>query len=387
MKTYEQLDISDLLNKTKEYESEIKGIELINEGDDLDEIEKPYDASTIRIENKVFSVFQVNTWIQNGSIILMPDFQRNNIWSRKQKSLLIESLMLRITLPAFYLSEDENGVKSVIDGLQRLSAISEYMNDEYPLENLQYLTVEAEGKCFSELHSKYKRRIEDGQLFMNILDERCPEQVKYDVFRRVNTGGIPLNDQEIRNVLLNNNVRALLKNMANAEEFKTATRHLINDARMDAQELCLRYIAFLNIYDSNRQMIVGNHTIHTANLLDECGLKLNEYDENQLDDILIKFKESMLKCNALLGNHAFSKKPGKIINKVLFTSWSVTMTFCEISLDDLLNHQNIAKELLDEKLADNKFNASITSSTGSRQNIQRQYQMINDILRRLFYDK
>lgn len=385
MGEHEQMSLFELLSNQEKFKSEQMGIEYTSEELNSD-VEKPYNANEIRIDNRSFSVFQVNKWIDEEEIDLMPEFQRNKIWTLPQKSLLIESLMLRITLPAFYLSEDENGKKSVIDGLQRLTAISQYMSNEFALEHLQYLSDECDKKKFDELPAKYRRRIEDGQLYMNILDERCPDQVKLDVFRRVNTGGVPLNNQEIRNVLAEEKVRKLLKEMSGCTEFQLATRGLISDLRMEAQELCLRYIAFDNLYNSEKKMILCNDTINTKELLDQCILNLNQLDVNELNEIFKNFQESMEKCKALLGNTAFSKPDGRhVINKMLFTSWGVALKHCIYSVDELFKKQEIAiTEYTAELMHNKKYRNAVTSATNSKINIHRQFQFINEIIRRVF---
>ena len=191
-----------------EEEQRLLGVETdFAEGEGEEDQEIPYDADKIRVNSNVFSVFQTKRLIDRGMLDLMPAFQRKEVWDDRRKSLLIESLMLRIPIPAFYFDEDNNGRKTVIDGLQRLSAISGYMNGEFTLSGLQYLQEECGGLLFDELQQKYQTRIEDAQLTVNILDSRSPKNVKFDIFRRVNTGGIPLNAQEIRNVMASDSTR------------------------------------------------------------------------------------------------------------------------------------------------------------------------------------
>ena len=208
-------NLSELESAKKEQEQLLLGIEIDEaEGEDDADQEIPYDADKIRVDSKIFPVFQIKRLIDLGMLDLMPAFQRKGVWDNRRKSLLIESLMLRIPIPAFYFDEDDNSKKTVIDGLQRLSAINSYMNGEFSLSGLQYLQEECGGRFFTELQQKYQTRIEDAQLTVNILDSRSPENVKFDIFRRVNTGGIPLNAQEIRNVLASDSTRRFLLLMA-----------------------------------------------------------------------------------------------------------------------------------------------------------------------------
>ena len=218
-------EIIEYLKLSGKVESEYNGIEE-NDDNEGSEADVPYEVQNIRVTQKMITVFQIEHWIsaENGARLnLSPEYQRNLVWDEKRKSALIESLLLRIPIPAFYLDEDSDGNKNVIDGLQRLSAIHSYLNNEFSLTKMQYLS-HCENKFFRDLEPKFRARIEDTELAVNILDEKCPQMVKFDVFRRVNTGGLPLNFQEIRNIMAEPKVRTLLHRMAECEEFQCATR-------------------------------------------------------------------------------------------------------------------------------------------------------------------
>lgn len=367
-----------------EEEQRLLGVETdFAEGEGEEDQEIPYDADKIRVNSNVFSVFQTKRLIDRGMLDLMPAFQRKTVWDDRRKSLLIESLMLRIPIPAFYFDEDNNGRKTVIDGLQRLSAISGYMNGEFTLSGLQYLQEECGGLLFDELQQKYQTRIEDAQLTVNILDSRSPKNVKFDIFRRVNTGGIPLNAQEIRNVMASDSTRKFLLYMAESSEFLKATKNRVNDMRMDAQELCLRFIAFYRRYNPTTHMITDLKK--TGIMLDECIETLNQLSEQEHDDIISAFKASMNKCAALFGEKAFTKPPKEsIVNKVLFTSWAVVLTGYSCSIEKLQSLQSEAIRQLHNRLqSDAEYFMSVSSSTGTRASIKKQFETANQIMEEL----
>ena len=268
----------------------------------------------------------------------------------------------------------------VIDGLQRLSAIYAFMQDGFRLKGLQYLQ-DCEKLTYSELPKKYRIRIQETQLAVNILDSRCSERVKFDVFRRVNTGGVPLNSQEIRNIMANNAVRQLLRNMSQSEEFIMATRGRVHDIRMDAQELCLRFIAFYIRYD-NHQL---KDLYSLAPLLDEIVVMLNRKSSDELLCFETVFCESMAKCAALLGETAFSKKNSThIINKPLFISWSVILAYRTESVELLRSKRDEAVRLQYQYFQEGEYFNAITSSTTTRRNIRLQFEAVERILEELF---
>ncbi len=316
-------------------EKESFGIEYEELLDDEEISELPFDAEKIRIEQRMLSLKYMKELIDLDLLNLNPDFQRNKVWREiKRKSLLIESLMLRIPIPAFYFYEDEDSVLHVIDGLQRLTTINEFLNNELKLKGLQYLQESCDGKRFKELDAKYVSRIYMTQLAVNVIDARTPSQVKYDLFRRINTGGVSLNAQEIRNSIAKPRIRDFLKRLAQSSSFKIATDGGVNDTRMAAQELVLRFMAFYMSYNyQTKELDYFKSDLEL--FLDRAFEHLNGLNEAKLQELEEVFINSMRNANSLFGEFAFRKyksselkedtRRRKLINKSLFTSWSVLL--------------------------------------------------------------
>ena len=379
-------EITEYLKLSGKVESEYIGIEENddNEGGDADD---PYEVQNIRVTQKMITVFQIEHWIsaENGvRLNLSPEYQRNLVWDEKRKSALIESLLLRIPIPAFYLDEDSDGNKSVIDGMQRLSAIHSYLNNEFFLTKMQYLS-HCENKFFRDLEPKFRGRIEDTELAVNILDEKCPQMVKFDVFRRVNTGGLPLNFQEIRNIMAEPKVRMLLQRMAKCEEFQCATRFSVKDIRMGAQELCLRYLTILSAYDWKKRDF--NQYRGLLKMMDQMIINLNMMSEESLEKLFQTFRVVMADCHELLGEYSFCKMGNNKINKALFTSWAIVLTNAEYDMDVLNKKVDKLRDLYRKCLSEDiEFYRAITSSTGSRKNILISIEVIRKLWEKC-YDK
>lgn len=382
----QQSELMRFLELSDKFQAEYSGIEADSD-DGSTETEEPYEVQNIRIDQKMITVFQIEHWIsaKNGvKLDLSPEYQRNMVWDQGRKSALIESLLLRIPIPAFYLDEDSNGNKSVIDGMQRLSAIHSYLNDEFPLKKMQYLS-RCEGKYFSDLEAKLRARIEDTELAVNILDEKCPQMVKFDVFRRVNTGGLPLNFQEIRNIMALPKVRSLLQRMVGCKEFQQATMGHVNDLRMGAQELCLRYLTILTAYDWEKRDFTQYHGL--LRMMDQMVISLNGMQEAHLESLLEAFRMAMANCHKILGGYSFCKTDNNKANKSLFTSWAVVLTHVKCYRD--ISPQNAEKLRLAyrKRLSeDTEFYSAITSSTGTRRNILISIEAIRELWEN-HYDK
>jgi len=332
-----------LKSKLEELLLQIDPIEasLGTEQSELDEEieDTPYDPEKIRVDTKQLSLRQVYDMIKVDDIDLTPDFQRNLVWNDLRQSRLIESILLRIPLPIFYFAQDEDGKISVVDGLQRLSTIRRFMDNEFRLNNLEYLQEKCGGKYYTNsdstkaIDAKYFRWLNMTQITVNIIDPSSPFKLKYDIFRRINTGGQPLNAQEIRNCLASKGLRKALREMAHMGSFKYATGFSVKDVRMEAQELALRFILFHRKYqiDSTLSNYSGNIDLELNALTDELSKdKVADYTS-----YVSMFDDAMKNAYHLFGNHSFRKskvehlEPNarrQLINKALFVSWSVLLS-------------------------------------------------------------
>jgi hypothetical protein len=244
------------------YKEEFEGEEsLSNEAQELlnsksiPSDEETYPYKNINIGRDNLSAFQLYRKFKNGIIKLDPEFQREgNIWTPKQKSELIESILIGIPLPILYLKEDKEGNWILIDGRQRLSTIFDFMDNKFILSNLTILKQlnnhqfkENEEKRFDKtpliLNTSDRGKIEDVNLTLHIIKEPTPEKLTYDLFDRVNRGGTRLNNQEMRNAIYQGSATSFLKTLSRLSSFKLATSH-ISPNRMKDRYLVLRFISF-----------------------------------------------------------------------------------------------------------------------------------------------
>lgn len=367
---------TEWLDFDKKMQEEEAGIEYCVE-DDSEEA-GGFLEREIYAKQKMLTVLIVERWIQDGTLILQPDFQRKLVWDSKRKSALMESLMLNIPIPAFYFDEDSQGNKTVIDGLQRLSTIHQYLNGEFRLNSLQYLP-QCENKTFEQLDVMYRMKILKTVLMVNILDARCSAMVKMDIFRRVNTGGVQLNPQEIRNIMAKPSVREFLIEMSTCKEFLSATNNKVNDIRMGAQELCLRFITILKAYDWEFHDFDSYRGL--LKMMDECILELNVMAGESRQVFLKRFRRVMRQCNVILGEQSFCKLGNSRVNKSLFTSWAVVLFYKDLEdVQVMLLQKKLRERYLDILEQDKEFLNAITSSTGSRKHIIYALETIRNIV-------
>jgi hypothetical protein len=357
----------------------------------------PYDPEKIKVRRDTFSIYQVFDMMdkKNGDIDLNPEFQRNFVWDNARKSLLIESILLGIPIPVLYFAENKSGEYHVVDGMQRLTTIKQYLNNEFALKNLEYLK-ECEGMYYKKtdrikdskvLNRKYSRRIEQAQLNINIIEASSPSDVKYDIFKRLNTGGRPLNNQEIRNCLAVQGVRNFLREMALSTEFKNATGGGISDIRMDAQEMVLRFSGFYLARVNNRMTYPGEMNP----FLDQTMDKLNEMTKKELDDISKAFTNSMNICYHLFGKYCFRKclsehllpnSKKQLINKSLFITWAIeVLNFKEPVLKKKINYEEMAEILAKEFDKKGEYYSVVTINTSSIKSLDVAFSYAKKILK------
>ena len=132
-----------------------------------------------------------------------------------------------------------------MDGVQRLTTIFRYVTDPaFKLGQVTYLH-ELEGQAFDDLATLFRRRLNSAQFVAHVIDAQTPYRVKFDIFRRINTGGTPLSAQEIRHCMSKTRSRTFLTEMVNDESFiRTTGGALTNHPRMADREVALRFVAF-----------------------------------------------------------------------------------------------------------------------------------------------
>lgn len=212
----------------------------------------PYDPTQadIDIRESPHSIFELMRKYDDGRLIIDPDFQRNLVWTLEQKSKFIESIILNFPLPPIFVNETKEGKYIIVDGLQRTTALHEFLNNKFRLSDLEALTS-LNSKSFDDLKKMsgaYQTKIEDKKLTLYVLRPSVPIEVVYDLFNRINTGGTQLERQEVRNCIYLGKATQLLKELSEADYFRTAIDHGISSKRMKDREAILRYLAF-KIFD------------------------------------------------------------------------------------------------------------------------------------------
>jgi len=316
----------------------------------------PIDSMLIRYEPR--TIHEVCRRIDKDQYILDPDFQRDFIWPAEKQSKLIESILMRIPLPVFYLAERNDGKIIVVDGLQRLTTIHRFINNKFSLRHLDASNENILGKKFSDLHPKLKTRIEDTNLILYLIDEKVPDRAKLDIFERVN-GGIALTRQQMRNCLYCGPATLLLKELAQHKDFLKATGLSLNKKSMRDREFVNRFLSF-------HVLGVRNYRGYMDNYLADSLVKVNNMDRKDISSLKELFLKSMRNNTRVFGKHAFRKHHSNsqgrnIINAALFDVFSIVMS--KLDEEYVNKNKNTIHEAFYSLLSDVTFTNSITYST------------------------
>ncbi|MGK4006666.1 DUF262 domain-containing protein [Sorangium sp. So ce1036] len=248
------------------------------------------------------SIFELHRSWKNGVLRLDPDLQREFVWDYWRKVKLVESVLMRLPLPVFYLSEENEEETLVIDGQQRLTTLFDFLDGGFRLSGLKLLP-ELNKKHFKELDGKVQRRFENTPLTCFIIQPGTDEHVKFQIFERVNEGAVALNAQEIRNCLYRGPGLDFIKRLAkdaSPGSFRDVAGPHRDYRRMRADELVLRAIAFLDLG-------VNQYPGELKSFLNDELKRLNSSTEGQRDALELRLKSALAHTKTVFEDHAFCR--------------------------------------------------------------------------------
>jgi hypothetical protein len=368
----------------RDLHGEPTGVEVDQSTDDT-KIAEPFDPEAIDVVTRNVTVDLLLSRAESEMINLQPDFQRRwGVWDIRRQSRLIESLLLRIPLPVLYAAEDENEKWEIVDGIQRLSTIARFMRptvigaERLVLAGMEYLD-DYNGKTFEELSPRLQLRLRETELVVHLIRKGTPPEVKFNVFARINTGGIALSPQELRHAITPGPARKILEDWAALPAFGQATDGSIRPTRMDDRELVLRFLAFFLLgLEAYKQADMDGFLIRAMKTL-------NNLSDSELKDACTAFDRAMAAAHGIFGNDAFRKRyyPDAArlpINKALFEAVAVNLAQAdEQSLSRLIECQQDVREGFMVLCSDRSFESAISQGTGDIAKVNRRFKSVAEI--------
>ncbi len=346
----------------------------------------PYDPTQadIDIRDAPHSIFELMRKYDNGRLIINPDFQRKLVWSLKQKSQFVESVILNFPLPPFYVNENREGKYIIVDGLQRTTALHQFLNNEFALEGLEALE-HLNGKTFDDLKKMsgaYQTKIEDKKLILYVLRPSVPTEVIYDLFKRINTGGTQLERQEVRNCIFIGKATKLLNELSESEIFKHAIDNGISSDRMKDKEVILRYLAF-QILDYNK-----DYQGDISPLLEDAMRKMNKMSDEEIEKLKVNFYRVMKLTHEFFGDRNFRVPlKGKVTRGRLNIAAleSIGYFFSKQSDEFLQRHKATIVKNFDRLLMNDDFLNSVQKNTNGKDRVKTRFELAQKILGDITY--
>lgn len=367
-------------NISPNWEEDVE-VELFDESVKI--MDKPFDPTKINIETKTPSLDTLIKRIERKSVAMNTEdyFQRkDDLWDVVKQSRLIESILIRFPLPAFFFDATDDNRWLIVDGLQRLSSIRNFcVNKTLKLNNLEFLT-QLDGLGWEDLPTDFQRLIEESQVVIYKIMPGTPTDVKFNIFKRINTGGLMLEPQEIRHALFQGTPAKFIAELAKLPGFITATNGKISSDRMLDRDFANRFLAFYLFSYEDYQPDLDT-------FMSKAMAALNQLNEEQLNKIKRDFEEAMVMASAIFGREAFRKIYHQYdrlppINKALFDTLS--SHFAKLGSHEknlLVEKDNEFRSSLYNKLEmDGKFFSSVTSSTGDRGKVLYRHKVVSQLI-------
>lgn len=388
--------MSDLEERKRELESEI------------DTERKRLSADRMDV-----SFGEILNMYRSDELIIRPEYQRLYRWNDSQKTALIESLLLSIPIPPIFVAEDDDGVWEVVDGLQRISTFisffGELKQNFSTIKNIQIEEGEDEVGCVNEelefeehyinntengnnwtlqagsivenlegfninnLPTSFKINLKRAVCRVEILRGHSNIEMKYELFKRLNSGGSKLTPQEIRNAIYRGTdarLNELLLRLSQNSIFKsTTTLSKKQKEELYDQELVLRFLAFFNKADS-----INENTENYLNKFMEQTVKDKDYDYDSIEAI---FVETLDLLDRLLSD------PEQVFRSDRNRFVPAFFEGIVIGLAQNIERYRDNAELLESKVqllkADDDFRAYSGSASNSRSRIKKRLTRANEI--------
>ena len=317
------------------------------------------------------SLEQLKNSVDANDIITDPDYQRKYVYDDKRASCLIESILIGIPIPVIYLAEEEEGVYSVIDGQQRITSFVRFLKNEFPLTGLKRLKS-LNGLYFRQLGKTLQRRLSLKPL-STVCIERDSQNLKYEIFSRLNLGAVKLRDQEVRNCIYRGKFNDMLKEIANSNAYLPALFHDAN-TRYSYEERILRFFALRSMeLKGTFKLMMNNYMEAHANDDDEV-LKKHKSQYNSLIELI----------KSVLGEDAFfsASDQRKKFNGAVYDS--IMIPFSLFPKKDIIRHADEIRTAIQKlKTEDKDYQDWVYAGTNASKRIHSRVNAVMDILNRI----
>jgi hypothetical protein len=368
--------IDELIQETTE------DFESIEDNEELELAED--DNRKIVWQAKDFSIREFASMLQDGDLELQPEYQRKYVATPKIASKLIESVIMDVPIPVIYLAEEQDGTYSVIDGQQRLTSFLSFINGKYPdgeifkLSGLKVYT-ELNRKTFSELEKEHQNKIRKTTLHTIVIKKESNEDVKFEIFERLNTGSIKLNEDEIRNTVYRGKYIKLLAELEQSETFHNVVQKDNFKKRMIYRGMILRFFALsekshLN-YQPSMKQFCNKELRDNRFLSDEKAKEYRNRFNDCIDLVKIVFGETAFR--RYIPSDKDRKQGNWTTTRINMALYDIQLCgFVHYSKNEILRNADYIREAMIELMINNRdFIDSILIQTSNKDVLKKRFKI------------
>ena len=362
----------------------------LQEEDETLELSSSGDDRKIIWQAKDWSIREFKAMVEEGDLVLQPDYQRNYVMDATKASRLIESILMDVPIPVVYLAEEADSTYSVIDGQQRLTSFISFMQGHFPdgkpfsLRGLKVLS-HLNRKLFSELDRSQQSKIKKTTIHTIIIKRESEEDIKFEIFERLNTGSIKLNEDELRNSVYRGGYIQLL---AELEDYPLLNQLIDKDnykKRMRYRGMLLRYFAladktYLNYKPSMKQFL-NKELRDNRNITPEKAREYKDRLDHSLELVKTVFGKQAFRKYTLFETGDVNGQWSRGVNTALF---EVQMCgFLQYQKSDIVPRADTIRNAMIELLIDPGYNETISIRTNDRSHLTERHQRWFDTLRKI----
>lgn len=306
--------------------------------------------------------------IRTQELIVRPSFQRNRVWDRSRQSKFVESILLNIPIPTLFFAEDDDKTKVVVDGQQRLLALKDFLENQYPLRNLEVLPGLI-GKRFDDLTERQQRIIRNRTLRCLVISARSDSEIRFQVFERLNQGGVPLNAQEVRHCVYRGELNDLLHELVTNKTWLSLYGSEAPHTRMVDRELVLRFFAIRDALPEYKPPL--------KTLLNNFMRSHRHPDREERDALQSTFESAVAAVAAVFSDHPFRRLSktdngptwDRNVNRAVLDVQLIVMEGMELEwLND--NQKAVQDEFMRLCLEDSVFADAISRATADKSRLE-----------------
>ena len=367
---------------SNELEKELIDIDYFDENDELSQVSE--NQRKIVWQPKDFSLREFQSMLHDGDLDLQPQYQRKFVATPKIASRLIESILMDVPIPVIYLAEEQDGTYSVIDGQQRLTAFLSYINGKFPNGDTFRLSglsayKELNKLAFNDLDKELQNKIKKTTIHTIVIKKESNEDIKFEIFERLNTGSTALNEDEIRNTVYRGKYIELLSDLENNQIFHNLVQKDNYKNRMIYRGMILRFFALTE----------KSHLNYKPSIKQFCNKELRDnrfLSEEKEKEYRIRFTHCVDLVKTVFGKNAF-RRYIPIKDSTEHGYWATTRInmalfdiqmccFAIYSKNDILRNADFIREAMIEHMSTNQeFIDSIEINTSNKEVLKKRFQL------------